>query len=100
MIKISLIKESFSPLDGYLNLERLLNEHHEDVVLSCDEPRYKMGGNLERATAEYISNLLPHGYIAKWDESTEGYHMQRNHAKELPVKIDELRFSVILQRVE
>ena len=100
MIKLSLIKDCYSPLDGDLSLERLLHEHHDDVVLRCDEPRFKTGGYLERAAAEYISRLLPHEYIAKWDKSTEGYHVQQNRIKELPVKIDELKFRVILQRVE
>ena len=100
MIKISLIKDYFSPLDGDLNVERLLHEHQDDVVLSCDEPRYMMGGHLEQASAEYISRLLPHEFIAKWDGSTEGYHMQQNPTRELPAKIDELRFRVILQRSE
>lgn len=100
MIKISLINDHFSPLDGDLSLERLLQQHHDDVILSCYEPRYKMGGNLERASAEYISRQLPHEYIAKWDESTERYHMQQNLTKELPAKIDELIFRVILQRLE
>ena len=100
MIKISLNKDYFSPLDGDLSLERLLHLRNDDVVLSCDEPLYKIGGNLERASAEYISRLLPHEFIAKWDESTERYHIQQNLTKESPAKIDELRFRVILQRVE
>lgn len=100
MIKISLIKDHFSPLDGNLSLDRLLHEHYDDVVLSCDEPYYKIRGNLERATSEYISRQLPHEYIAKWDESTEGYHKQQNLTKEIPPKIDELRFRIILQRGE
>lgn len=100
MIKILLLNRYFSPLGGDLNLDKLLRDYQEEVLLSCDEPRNRIGGDLERATAEYLSTLLPHEYVAKWDESTEGYHMQQNDSKELPARIDELRFKVLLQKTE
>ena len=100
MIKLSLINGHFSSLDGDLNLERLLRDRCDDVVLSCDEPRHKMRGHLERASAEFISGLLPHKYIAKWDESTVGSRLKQNLTKELPAQIDELRLRVVLKEVE
>lgn len=100
MIQLSLVHDYFSPLDGNLNLDKLLHEHYEDVVLSCDEPRYRMGGRLERMSAAYLSKLLPHDYVVIWDESTEGYHEQHNNIRELPAKIDELRFRVLLQKAK
>jgi hypothetical protein len=100
MIKLSLIHDFFSPSDGELNVDRLIHDHLDDVVLSCNEPRYRVGGDLERASAAYLSKFLPCDYVAKWDESTEGYHKQQNYTRDLPAIIDELRFKVLLQKVE
>ena len=96
MIKISLIRGEFSPLNGEVDVSKLLGDRYDDVVLSCEEPRYKTNGYLERTTANYISNLLPCSYVAKWDGSTEGYHIQNSHVRESPAIIDELRFKVLL----
>ena len=98
MIKLSLINGKFSLLDGDLNLERLLHEHQDDVMLSCNEPRYKMGGILEQAAANYLSSLLPFGYTTRWDESAVGYSIRKNKKRELPPIIKELRFKVLLQK--
>ena len=98
MLKLTLINGDYSPLDGNLNLERLLQKHYDDVVLSCDEPFYKVGNGLERESANYLTTLLPHDYQAVWDESEEGYRKQKSSAREMPPRINELRFGVVLQK--
>lgn len=100
MIKLCLLKGHYFSLDDNLSLETLIQNRQDDVLLSCNEPRYMTDGHLERAAAEFLSKLLPHGYVAKWDESTIGYHMMRKHDKELPARIDELRFKVLLQEAK
>lgn len=96
MIELVLLNDYFSLLNENLNIERLLNEHEEDVMLSCDEPYSRTGGEIEHEAARYISSLLPNGYIAIWDRFTEGYRMQKNPTRELPPRIQELRFKVLL----
>ena len=100
MIKLCLIHDYFSPLEGDLKVEKLMREKQDDVILNCDEPRHKMGGKLEQAAAEYLSSLLPFGNVVQWDKSTEGYHIKQNSARELPARIDELRFRVLLKKEE
>lgn len=98
MIKLSLIKGCYSSLDDSLNLDTLLQKRQETVLLSCNEPRYKMGGDLEQGAANYLSSLLPWGYTAKWDNLEECCCLSRKREKTLPAMINSLRFRVILQQ--
>jgi len=96
MINLNLQNDVFSPLTDKCQVETLIQRHYDDVVLHCNEPYYKTGGELEKASAEYITKHLPQDYSAQWDQSTIGYREQNNPIKELPRKISELRFRVLL----
>ena len=100
MIKLSLINGKFSSTDGKLNVEKLIESRFGKVILSCDEPHARMGGDLENKSAEYLTKLMPLGFKASWDEGKEGYCLQKQRLKTLPAMIKELRFCVIIDKVE
>lgn len=100
MIKLSLRNGCYSSLDGSIDLETLLQKRQDLVLLSCDEPLYRTGGNLEQEAASYLSSLLPLGYVARWDHLEEGYCTSKETVRTLPSMINELRFRVFLQRAK
>lgn len=93
MIKLNLIHGSFSSQDGNLDLERLLLEKKASVLLSCDEPYYKLGGELQRQTAAYLSSLLPIEKPVHWDGKEVGYK-NKNQEESLPHHITEMIMNV------
>ena len=82
MIKLNLTHDLFSSQDGNLDLERLLREKKASVLLSCDEPYYKLGGELQRQTVAYLNSLLPIERTVHWDEKEVGYK-SKNQDKSL-----------------
>lgn len=89
MINLNLTDGSFSSQDGNLDLERLLHEKKDSVSLSCDEPYYKLGGELQRQTATYLSSLLPIERPVHWDGKEVGYK-NKDQEKSLPHHITEM----------
>lgn len=97
MIKLFLRDGMYSAFDECIDLRSLLKNKHDEVILSCDEPRYKMRGEIENRTAAFLSSCLPHNYYAIWDKNDEGYIVQKNAERRLPPKISELRFGILLK---
>lgn len=98
MIRLCLIDGHISLQDGNSNLDSLMSEKYDDVVLSCDEFQPRIG-KLEREAADYVSQLLPYGYRAIWDESEVNYRNQSVNRKTTNPKISELRFKLILKKM-
>lgn len=97
MIKLFLRDDQFSSFYESLDLGLLLKNKHDEVILSCDEPRYKMRGDIENRAVAFLSSCLPRNYHAIWDKKEEGYIIQKNAERRLPPIISELRFGVLLK---
>ena len=93
MIKLNLTHDSFSSQDGNLDVERLLRERKATVSLSCDEPYYKLGAELQQQTAAFLSSLLPIETTVHWDGKQVGYK-SKNQDKRLPHHITEMIMNV------